>query len=76
MNSNKDAHLTCYVWFVDGSKIVKNVLFCKSITTGTKAQDLFKKLDTFMVETGQCVLTSVPMVVALSGHYGGLQALI
>ncbi|XP_076358984.1 protein FAM200C-like [Tachypleus tridentatus] len=47
---SKDAHLICYTRFVNGNKIVEYLLFCKGITAGTKAQDLFEILDTFVCE--------------------------
>ena len=49
-DSNKDAHLICYVRFVDGNDILEDLLFCKSITASTKAENLFEIMDTFMVE--------------------------
>lgn len=37
---NKDAHLICYVRFMDGINVIKELLFCKSIFGGTKAKRL------------------------------------
>jgi hypothetical protein len=78
-DSNKDAHLICYVRFVDGNDIVED-LFCKSITASTKVQDLFEILNTFMVENNlewtKCVGVCTDGGRSMSGRYGGLQALI
>lgn len=65
-DSSKNAHLICCVSFLDGTAIVKVLFFCKSITASIKAQDLFKILDTFMVENNvkwKSILVSVLMVV-------------
>jgi hypothetical protein len=48
-DNNNDAHLICYVWFIDGNNIVED-LFYESITASAKAQDLFEILDTFISE--------------------------
>jgi hypothetical protein len=50
MDNNKDAHLICYVRFIDDNNIIEDLLFCKNTTAGAKAQDLFEILDTFMCE--------------------------
>ncbi|XP_075034451.1 zinc finger BED domain-containing protein 5-like [Mixophyes fleayi] len=68
-DSNKDAHLICYTRFVVGDNIVGDLLFCKSITAGTKAQDLFQIIDT-------CFGVCTDGGRSMSGCYGGLQALI
>ncbi|XP_075454497.1 protein FAM200A-like [Ascaphus truei] len=79
-DNNKDAHLICYVRFIDGNDIVEDLLFCKSITGGTKAQDLIEILDTFIVENNlewtKCVGVCTDGGRSMSGRYGGLQALI
>jgi hypothetical protein len=49
-NNNNDAHLICYVRFIDGHNIIEDLLFCKSITASAKAKDLFEILDTFISE--------------------------
>lgn len=79
-DNNKDAHLICYVRFLDGNSIVEDLLFCKSITGSTKAQDLFEILNIFMVENNldwtKCVGVCTDGGRSMSGCYGGLQALI
>jgi len=79
-DTNKDAHLICYVRFIDGDDIVENVLFCKNITASAKAQDLFEILDNFMSENildwTKCVGVCIDGARSMSGCYGGLQALI
>lgn len=50
-DSNKDAHLICYVRFLDDNIIVEDLLFCKSINVSGKAQDLFQILDKFITES-------------------------
>ncbi|GBP96300.1 Protein FAM200A [Eumeta japonica] len=51
-DSNKDAHLICYVRFLFYNIVVEELLFCKSITESEKAQDLFEILDKFLTENG------------------------
>ncbi|XP_075070632.1 protein FAM200A-like isoform X2 [Mixophyes fleayi] len=79
-DSNKDAHLICYTRFVDGDNIVEDLLFCKSITAGAKAQDMFQIIDTFMSENNldwtECVGVCTDGGRSMSGCYGRLQALI
>ncbi|XP_076372853.1 zinc finger BED domain-containing protein 5-like [Tachypleus tridentatus] len=77
-DSNKDAHLIYNTRLVDDDKVVEDLLFCKSITAGTKGQDLFEILDTFICENNlhwtKCVGTGGGH--SISGCYGRLQALI
>lgn len=47
---HNDAHLVCFVRFIDDNKFCEDLLFCKSIKSGTKAADLFEILDSFMEE--------------------------
>ena len=79
-DNNKDAHLICYVRFIDGNNIKEDLLFCKNITAGAKAQDLFEILDTFISENNlnwhKCVGVCTDGARSMSGCYGGLQALI
>jgi hypothetical protein len=79
-NSNY-THLICYVRFTDGEdNIVEDLLFCKGITAGSEAVDLFEIIDSFMDENSidwtQCVCVCTDGARSLSGRYGGLQALI
>jgi len=79
-DTNKDAHLICYVRFIDGDDIVEDLLFCKNITASAKAQDLFEILDNFMSENilnwNKYVGVYTDGARSLSDCYGGLQALI
>jgi hypothetical protein len=79
-DNNNDAHLICYVRFTDGNNIVEDLLFCKSITDSTKAQDLFDIIDTFMSENSlewtKCVCVCTDGARSMSGSYGGSQAFI
>jgi hypothetical protein len=75
-----DAHLICYVRFIDSNNIVENVLFCKRITASAKVQDLFEILDTFISENSlewtKWVGVCTDGARSMSGCYGGLQTLI
>lgn len=77
-DNNKDAHLICYVRFVDGNNIAD--LFCKNITASAKAQDLFEILDTFISQNNldwtKCIGICTDGARSMFGHYTGLQALI
>jgi hypothetical protein len=50
-DNNNDAHLICYVRFIDSNNIVEDLLFCKSTTASAKAQDLFEILYTLYPKT-------------------------
>lgn len=79
-DNNNDAYLICYVRFMDSINIVEELLFCKSIINGAKAQDLFQILDSFIIQNNldwaKCVGVCTDGARAMSGCYGGLQALI
>jgi hypothetical protein len=79
-DSNRDAHLICYVRFLDDNIIVEDLLFCKSISESGKAQDLFEILDKFITENNfdweKCIGVCTDDARSMSGRYGGLQALI
>lgn len=79
-DSNKDAHLICYVRFLDDNSIVEDLLFCKPINVSGKAQYLFQILDKFMTENNldweKCIGLCTDGARSMSGQYGGLQALI
>ena len=48
----KDAHLICYVCFVDFSEQrIIGLLFCKPIELGCKGIDLFNKIHNFILKT-------------------------
>lgn len=79
-DNNKDAHLICYIRYVDSKSIAEELLFCKNITAGAKAQDLFHILNSFMLENNinwtNCVGVCTDGARSMSGRYNGLQALI
>ncbi|XP_075223856.1 zinc finger MYM-type protein 6-like [Lycorma delicatula] len=79
-DNNKNAHLICYVRFIDGNDIKEDLLFCKNIIAGAKAKDLFQNLYTFISENNlncpKCVGVCTDGVRSMSGCYGGLQAVI
>jgi hypothetical protein len=43
-DNDNDAHLICYVRFIDGNDVIEDLLFCKSITASATAEDLFEIL--------------------------------
>jgi len=79
-DNNKDAHLICYVRFIDGDEMAEDLLFCKSITTSAKSQNLFEIIDDFMSENNldwtNCVGVCTDGARSMSGCCGRLQALI
>jgi hypothetical protein len=73
-DDNNDAHLICYVRFIDGNNIVEDLLFCKSITASAKAQGLFEILYASYPKTvwsGLSVLVSLLIVLLwrIAGFY-------
>lgn len=74
---NKNAHLICYVRFIDDDEMVEDLLFLKNITASAKAQDLFEILDNFMSENTldwtKCVGVCTDGARSMSGCYGGSQ---
>jgi hypothetical protein len=79
-DNNNDAHLICYVRFIDGNNIVEDLLFCKNITASAKAQDFFEILDTFISENSlectKCIGVCTDGDRSMSGCYRVLQAFI
>lgn len=79
-DSNKDAHLICYIRFMDKTNIIEALLFCKPIFGDTKAQTLFDITNDFMncnnINWENCLDVCTDGARAMAGHYGGLQALI
>ena len=49
-DGSRDAHLICYVCFVDFSEhnLVEELLFCKPIELGCRGIDLFNIIDNFI----------------------------
>ncbi|XP_023233596.1 zinc finger BED domain-containing protein 5-like [Centruroides sculpturatus] len=76
IDSNKDAHLICYVHFLDDDNIIEDLLFCKSVIGRAKAQDLFEMLDKFITENDlnweKCISICTDGARSMSGCYGGL----
>jgi hypothetical protein len=64
-DNNNDAHLICYVRFIDGNNIVEDLLSCKGITASAKAQDLFDILILLYPKTVWSGLVSILMVLVL-----------
>ncbi|KAE9543681.1 hypothetical protein AGLY_002077 [Aphis glycines] len=75
-----NAHLICYVRFIDGDDMVKDLFFCKNITASAKAQDLFDIFNNFMSENmldwTKCVGICTVGARSMSGSYGGLRSII
>lgn len=79
-DSNDDAQLICYVRYIQETNVCEDLLFCRKICESGKAADLFKILDSYMIENNikweNCVGVCTDGARAMSGQYGGLQALI
>ncbi|KAL4099012.1 hypothetical protein QTP88_023513 [Uroleucon formosanum] len=79
-DNNKDAHLICYIRFMDEINIIEELLFYKPIFRDTKAKTLFEITNDFMncnnINWENCLGVCTDGARAMAGHYGGLQALI
>ena len=81
-DNSRDAHLICYVWFVDFSEqnLVKELLFCKPIELGFRDIDLFNIIDNFISKNNldweKCISISTEGAKAMSGSCCGLRSLI
>lgn len=79
-DSNDDAQLICYVRYIQDKNVCEDLLFCRKMCESGKATDLFKILDSYMVENNikweNCVGVCTDGARAMSGEYGGLQALV
>lgn len=79
-DSNKDAHLICYVRYVHEKQLTEDLLFCKEIEGGTTGKDLFDMLDSFMSDNNvnweKCVGVCTDGGRSMSGNYQGLQSRI
>ena len=81
-DDSRDAHLICYVRFVDFSnqKLVKELLFCKSIELGCRGIDLFNIIDNFIstnnLDWEKCISLCADGAKAMSGSCCGLRSLI
>ena len=81
-DSSQDAHLICYVGFVDFSEhnLVEELLFCKPIELGCRGIDLFNIIDNFIstnnLDWGKCISICTDGAKAMSGSRSGLRSLI
>jgi len=77
--SANDAGLAQLIVFVRGifqDEIFEDLLFCKTLKTSTKGEDIFKLLDSFFsehqLEWTNCVSVCMDGAKAMSGHITGL----
>lgn len=79
-DSHKDAHLFCYVRYVNEKHLIEDLLFCIEIKGGTSGKELFEIVDSFISENDinweDCVGVCTDEGRSMSGHYQGLQSLI
>ena len=81
-DSSQDAHLICYVRFVDFSEhnLVEELLFCKPIELGCRGIDLFNIIDNFIstnnLDWGKCISICTDGAKAMFGSRSGLRSLI
>lgn len=71
----------CYVHFINGINVIEEeLLFCKSIFEGTMTKDLFETTNKFMNHNNTKWENDLSVCTigarAITGNYGGLQALI
>uniref|UniRef100_F6WI10 Uncharacterized protein n=1 Tax=Ciona intestinalis TaxID=7719 RepID=F6WI10_CIOIN len=77
-DSNKDAHLICYVRFIGDDNVpVEDLFFCRPITESCRAANLFEIVNNFIESNGiewkMCVGICTDGARAMSGSYGGLR---
>ena len=81
-DSSRDAHLICYVRFVDFSKqnFVEELLFCKLIEHGCRESDLYNIIDncisTNKLNWKNCISIGIDGAKAMSGSCCGIRSLI
>ena len=80
-DGSRNAHLICYVRFVDFSnqKLVEELLFCKPIELGCREIDLFNIIDNFISKNnlGKCIISlCTDGTKAMSGSCCGPRSLI
>ncbi|CAK1583377.1 unnamed protein product [Parnassius mnemosyne] len=80
-DSNDDAQLIFYVRYIQETNVCEDFrLFYRKICESGKATDLFEILNSYMIENNikweNCVGVCTDGAQAMSGQYGGLQALI
>ena len=66
--------------FIDSEDLREDLLFCKRVTTRVTADELFKIIDTYLIDADlkweDCVGICTDGAQAMAGKRGGLQALI
>ena len=81
-DGSRDAHLICYVRFVDFSlhSLVEELLLCKPIEIGCRGIDLFNIIDNFIstnnLDWENCISICTDSARAMSGSRSGLRSLI
>ena len=81
-DSSQDAHLICYMRFVDFSEhnLVEELLFCKPMELGCRGIDLFNIINNFIstnnLDWGKCISICTDGTKAMSGSLFGLRSLI
>ena len=81
-DGSRDAHLICYVHFVDFSlhSLVEELLFCKPIEVDCRGIDLFNIIDNFIstnnLDWKNCISICTDGARAMSGSRSGLRSLI
>lgn len=76
----RDAHLICYIRFVDGEAMREELLFCETFSADTTGESIFRMIDTFLKDNDmswcKCVGICTDGARAMSGKYTGLRGLI
>ncbi len=76
----RDAHLICYVRFVDGKAMREELHFCKTFSADTTSESIFRMIDTFLKDSdmswNKCAGICTDGAQAMSGKYTGLRGLI
>ena len=81
-DGSRDAHLICYVRFVDFSlhSLVEELLFCKPIEVNCRGIDLFNIIDNFIstnnLDWENCISICTDGARAMFGSRSGLRSLI
>lgn len=77
---HRDAHLICYIRFVDSEVMREELLFCEPFIANTTGESIFEIIDTFFKDNNmswsKCVGICTDGARAMSGKYTGLRGLI
>lgn len=77
---HRDAHLICYIRFVDGEAMREELLFCETFSADTTGESIFRIIDTFLKDNDiswiKCAGICTDGARAMSGKYTGLRGLI